>query len=266
MPFFSADAITFHYLDVGQGLPFVFQHGLGGDTHQTQDTFAPPLPFRLLTLDSRGHGETNPLGDPARLSFSQLADDLLTLLDQLHLERVVVGGISMGAGVALNFALRHPQRVQALVLARPAWLDEPLPAHLRVYPHIADLIRRAGVEQGRAAFEQTHEYQALQRTFPQAAESVLKQFARPHAGEFVDILERLPGDAPNRSQADWANLRVPTLVLAHDGDPIHPWRYGEVLAAAIPGAVLTPITPKGIDAQQHTRDIQQAVGHFLAAL
>ncbi len=33
MPFFSTDAITFHYLDEGQGIPFVFPHGTGGDVH-----------------------------------------------------------------------------------------------------------------------------------------------------------------------------------------------------------------------------------------
>ena len=69
MPFFSADSITFHYLDIGQGHPFVFQHGLGGDVHQTQDIFVLPLRFRLLTLDCRGHGETQLIGDPAYLSF-----------------------------------------------------------------------------------------------------------------------------------------------------------------------------------------------------
>ena len=39
MPFFTADTITFHYLDMGQGLPFVFQHGTGGDIHQTHNLF-----------------------------------------------------------------------------------------------------------------------------------------------------------------------------------------------------------------------------------
>src|SRR3984893_2383710 len=97
MPFFNADSITFHYLDVGQGRPFVFQHGTGGDVHQAQDLLVPPLPFRLLTLDCRGHGETGPIGDPAYLNFASFADDLLTLLDVLHLQQVVVGGISMGA-------------------------------------------------------------------------------------------------------------------------------------------------------------------------
>jgi len=66
----------------------------------------------------------------------------------------------------------------------------------------------------------------------------------------VDILERLPCDAPNRSQEDWTHIHVPTLVLANEHDPIHPFRYGEVLAHAIPGATLERVTPKGIDAHQ----------------
>ena len=263
MPFFYADPITFPYLDVGQGLPFVFQHGLGGDVHQTQDLFVPPLPFRLLTLECRGHGETRPVGDPAHLSFTHFADDLLAFLDKVHLRQVVVGGISMGAAVALNFVLRYPQRVQALVLVRPAWLHEPLPANLQVYPRIAELIRRLGVVQGREYFKHTEEYQELQRTFPEAAASLLKQFTRPQAEESVAILERLPSDVPNRDQEDWTQIHVPTLVLAHEHDPVHPFRYGEVLAHAIPGATLVQITPKEIDVHQHARDIQQALLRFL---
>jgi pimeloyl-ACP methyl ester carboxylesterase len=263
MPFFQANSITFHYLDVGQGLPFVFQHGLGGDVHQTQDLFVPPLPFRLLTLDCRGHGETRPVGDPAYLSFASFADDLLALLDMLHLQQVVVGGISMGAAVALNFALRYPQRVQALVLVRPAWLHEPLPVNLQVYLRIAAQIRRAGAVQGSEYFKQTEEYLELQRTFPEAAASLLKQYTRPHAEESVDILECLPRDAPNRNQEDWAHIHVPTLVLANEHDPIHPFHYGEILAHAIPGATLEQITPKAIDAYQHAQDIQHAIERFL---
>lgn len=263
MPFFHADSITFHYLDVGQGLPFVFQHGLGGDVHQTQDLFVPPLPFRLLTLDCRGHGETRPVGDPAYLGFTPFADDLVALLDMLHLQQVVVGGISMGAAVALNFTLRYPQRVRSLVLVRPAWLHEPLPVNLQVYPRIAALIRRDGATQGSEHFKQTQEYLELQRTFPEAAASLLKQCTRPRAEETVDILERLPRDAPNRNQEDWTHIHVPTLVLANEHDPIHPFRYGEVLAHAIPGATLEQVTPKGIDAHRHARDIQHAIERFL---
>ncbi|HEY6410124.1 MAG TPA: alpha/beta hydrolase [Ktedonobacteraceae bacterium] len=266
MSFFSADSITFHYLDVEQGLAFVFQHGLGGDVHQTQDLFVPPLPFRLLTLDCRGHGETRPVGDPASLSFNSFADDLIAFLDTLHLQQVVIGGISMGAGVALNIALRYPQRVQALVLVRPAWLHEPLPVNLQVYPRIAQLIRDDGAIQANEYFKRTEEYLELQRTFPVTAASLLTQLTRPRAEETVDILERLPRDAPNRNQQDLAHIHVPTLVLVNEDDPIHPFHYGEVLAHAIAGANLKQITSKAIDAQQHARDIQHAIEHFLQGL
>src|SRR5690606_31263385 len=112
------------------GAPFVFQHGLGGDTHQILDLYSPPPGVRLITLDSRAHGATEPLGDATMLHFSALADDLVALLDHLGLASAVIGGISMGAGVALNVALRHPQRLQGLILSRPAWLDRPLPPNL----------------------------------------------------------------------------------------------------------------------------------------
>jgi pimeloyl-ACP methyl ester carboxylesterase len=62
------------------------------------------------------------------------------------------------------------------------------------------------------------------------------------------------------------SIRVPTLILANDLDPVHPYHYGEVLAQAIPGAILTRITSKEIDARQHSKDIQQAVERFLRAL
>ena len=82
----------------------------------------------------------------------------------------------------------------------------------------------------------------------------------------MDILERLPRDAPNRNPEDWAHIHVPTLVLVNEDDPLHPFHYGEVLAHAIPGATLKQITSKATDAQQHARDIQHAIEHFLLGL
>ncbi len=45
----------------------------------------------------------------------------------------MVGGISLGAAVAVNVALRHPGRVLGLVLVRPAWIDRPLPENVALY-------------------------------------------------------------------------------------------------------------------------------------
>ena len=55
-------------------------------------------------MECRGHGQTEACLDPSRISFAQFAEDLAVLLDSLNIERAVVGGISMGAGVALAFA------------------------------------------------------------------------------------------------------------------------------------------------------------------
>ncbi len=266
MPYFETNQITFHYLDTGSGLPFVFQHGLGGDTIQARDTFQPPLAFRLLTLDCRGHGETLALGDPAQLSFNRFADDVLAWLDWLGLEQVALGGISMGAGIALNFALRYPRRVRALVLVRPAWLDQPLPENVQVYPRIAALLQQYGAARGRKLFQQTPEYQALLRCCPATAASQARQFDRPYAVESAAVLERIPADAPSRDARQWTSITVPTLSLANDLDPVHPYAYGEALAQAIPGAILKRITSKEIDARRHSQDIQRAVEGFLRAL
>ncbi len=266
MPFFETDGIRFHYLDTGAGQPFVFQHGLGGDTVQTRDTFQPPLAFRLLTLDCRGHGETRVLGDPALLCFDRFADDVLAWLDWLGLEQVALGGISMGAGIALNFALRYPPRCRALVLVRPAWLDQPLPENVQVYPRIAALLRQHGPARGRELFQQTQEYQALLRSCPATAASQARQFDRPYAEESAAVLERIPADAPNYDARQWTSIAVPTLILASDLDPVHPYAYGETLAQAIPGAILKRITSKEIDARRHSQDIQRAVEGFLRAL
>src|SRR5439155_12818427 len=116
-----------NYLDAGDGLPFVFQHGIGGDINQPTRVFSPMAGVRLLGFDCRAHGATRWSGHQAELSFSTFGDDLVRFLDHLGITRAVVGGISMGAAVALNVAVRYPQRVAGLVLSRPAWLDRQMP-------------------------------------------------------------------------------------------------------------------------------------------
>ena len=176
--------MAFHYLDEGDpsGRPFVFQHGLGGDVSQPAGVFSPPLGIRLLSLDCRGHGGTYPLGGAQKLSFSSFADDVAALMDHLGLERAVVGGISMGAGVALNLASRYPKRAAGLVLSRPALLDSPRPKNLQAYPVIARLLREHGAKLGRELFEGTEEYAELERAAAGAGRSLASsQFGRPRA-------------------------------------------------------------------------------------
>jgi pimeloyl-ACP methyl ester carboxylesterase len=266
MPWFERDGLRFHYLDDGQAgsIPFVFQHGLGATAHQPEELYTPLPGLRFLALDCRGHGETQPLGDPNGLSFNTFADDVLALLTELGEQRAVVGGISMGAGVALNFALRYPESTLGLVLSRPAWLDEPLPLNLRHYPVMAKLIREHGAAGALERFRQSGALEAVRRESPDAASSLEGQFGEARAEAAVARLEQIPADAPNRHRAQWGIIRVPTLVMANMQDPVHPFEYGEALARAIPGAVLRELTPKSVSREQHQQDTRRHLAEFLS--
>jgi pimeloyl-ACP methyl ester carboxylesterase len=263
MPYFQRDDIAFHYRDAGQGIPFVFQHGLGGDANQTFGLFAPPPGYRLITMECRGHGETQPLGDEDKISLAVFVDDLCALLDHLALPQVVIGGISMGAAVALMLTLRYPERVRGLVLSRPAWLDQPMPPNSALYPVIAKLIRQYGATRGLEHFMRSAEYLEIARTAPDAARSLCGQFTHPRAEETVVKLERIPRDTPSHDRQEWATIAVPTLVLANRQDPVHPFAYGEIIAQMIPHAEFRELTSKSVDPARHARETQEFIQSFL---
>ncbi|MEZ4669976.1 MAG: alpha/beta hydrolase [Anaerolineae bacterium] len=264
MPSFYRDNLTFHYTDSGVGFPFIFQHGLGGDVKQTAEVYQPQPGIRMLSLDCRGHGETRPLGDAARLNFDSFADDVIGMMDHLNIPRAVVGGISMGAGISLNIALRHPLRVRGLVLSRPAWLDQPMPDNLLNFVKVAESIRRYGAAEGLQQFKQSEAYQAAVKEAPDVANSLLTHFTHPRAEETYIKLERLPNDAPCRDLAACASITVPTLILGNRHDPPHPYAMAETLASVIPSATLHEIPSKSVNREQHFQDARAYMMEFLS--
>ena len=269
MPTFEHGGLTFHYLDQSSNaerrplVPFVIQHGIGGTVRQPSSLMVPLPGFvRLVALDSRGHGETRPTAQPDTLRFETYADDVIALMDRLDLSRAVVGGISMGAGIALNLALRFPERVAGLVLSRPAWLAGPMAAE-HLYRQIAGLLRKAGPVEGRKMFAATPEYQKVEAVSPDAAKSLLGQFDEPRALEDVTRLEFLSADSPFSLLADLRTIQAPTLVLATDQDPVHPLAYGRVLARHVPKARFLETTSKSKSPEGHQHEMRQAIASFL---
>ena len=261
--FFEYSGLRFHYRETGAGVPFLFQHGLGGDHTQTFGLCTPPPHFRLLTLDCRGHGETRPLGPEDALNIPQFMDDIHRLLDQLRVAQIVLGGISMGAAVALEFTLRFPDRVQGLVLSRPAWLDEVREVGFEMFGHIAGLIRRYGAFEGAIRFQESAEYAQIVRTSPDNALSLLAQFAHPRADETVAKLERIPRHCPTFPRTQWGSIQVPTLVLGNRKDLIHPFEFAVEHARLIPNAEFRELTPKSQDKLKHDIDHQSFLDEFL---
>jgi pimeloyl-ACP methyl ester carboxylesterase len=264
MSAFSRDGITFNYREAGDGLPFVFQHGLGGDVNQPFGLMSPPPDgFRLLAMDFRANGETQPVGDPEKIGIAPFADDLAAFLDHLNIRQAIIGGISLGAAVALNFTLRYPDRVLGLILSRPAWVDEAFPENTRLYPRMAKLIREHGALPAREIFKTWPEYQAVLAESPDAAKSYLGQFENARAEDAVIKLERIPHDRPCRSREEFKAIRVPTLVLGNRQDPIHPYAIAETLAATIPGAQFAELTPKSVSVDAHAADVRRTIGDYL---
>ncbi len=110
----------------GRGVPVVLLHPGVGDS-RVWDPVMPRLVerHRLVRYDVRGYGRS-----VLPTSEFSLVEDLVSVLDQLGLEQVVLVGCSMGGDTALGLALREPARVRALVLLCPGvsgfpWPDEP---------------------------------------------------------------------------------------------------------------------------------------------
>jgi pimeloyl-ACP methyl ester carboxylesterase len=117
----SVEGAEMYYEVHGTGEPLLLLHGGGGAGANWQLVFdfdAPPDDHRLIVPDLRGHGRsTNPSG---RISFRQLADDVVALLDHLAIEQASMIGVSMGGKTLLHVATRHPERVRCMVLVSAA--------------------------------------------------------------------------------------------------------------------------------------------------
>lgn len=132
-----SDGLTLAVEEFGKGPPLVFAHGLTGNRHVTRAQLTPLAGrYRIIIYDQRGHNDSTPVTEPALYAPARMAADMTAVLDALSIEKAIVGGESMGAATALLFALRHPQRVDKLLLTAPAFGDTLNPA--------ADDIRQMG--------------------------------------------------------------------------------------------------------------------------
>jgi len=263
MPFLSHDGIQFHYRDEGAGVPFFFQHGLGAELTQPFSLCQPPPGIRLIGFDARAHGQTKPVGLEEKISFNTFAEDLRALMDHLRIKQAIVGGVSMGGAITLNFTLRNPNRVLGLVQSRPAWLDAPNPWNVTMFSLITRLLRQHGRRKGKALFLGSPEYAEALAKWPDVAASLASQFDNPVVDETAFKFERIIRDAPCRDRREWANIKVPTLVLGNRFDPIHPYEYAAEMARLIPKAEFQEITAKGVSLEQHNADVQGALTRFL---
>src|SRR5260370_34463885 len=135
----SVNGISLYYEIHGTGKPLIMLHG-GFGTFEMFAALSPALAekYQVIGVDLYGHGRTALTDRPLR--FEHMADDIAGLIGHLGLEKADLIGFSLGGAVALQTAIRHPERVNNLVLIsspfkRPASHPQIPPAIATLPPH-----------------------------------------------------------------------------------------------------------------------------------
>jgi pimeloyl-ACP methyl ester carboxylesterase len=227
----------------GDGAPLLLIAGLGLDGNswwRSVPGFAEH--FRVITFDYRGVGESG----RARMfcSTDDLADDAAAVLDAAGLESSFVYGFSLGGMVAQRLALRHPERVSALVLgATQAGGPHAVPpaAATLAYLWRARFLSRAAAAE--AAIP--HVYgERTRRETPERIAADLEQRGRRRLDPSAyrgHVAAAMTHDAQSSLHA----IDVPTLVVHGENDRLIPKANGERIARTIPDARLHLIPRAG---------------------
>jgi pimeloyl-ACP methyl ester carboxylesterase len=240
-------------------------HGFGGSARNWRPQLrALKERWRPAAFDVRGHARSEAPPDAAAYAPERFVADVERVLDQLSATRAVVGGLSMGAGIAARFAAAHPERVRALVLmALPPGAGEGTRQRGWALA-FADAIEAEGLEAAGARFAWGPE----SGLDPSAAKMVKQGFLEhaPHA--IAHTLRGLLAVQPGWRElaAALAPLAKPALLVVGERDPVSRGAC-EGLAAALPGAELVVVAGAGHVVNLEARDaVNDALARFLGGL
>jgi 3-oxoadipate enol-lactonase len=254
----SAVAVSYA-VDGAADAPVVVLSNSLGATRGMWDPQVPALAerFRVVTYDTRGHGESPAPEGPYVLD--DLVDDLIALLDEVGAERAHVAGLSLGGMTAMRLAARNPERVHRLaVLCTSAKVDPQ-----------GFLDRAVAARSGGTA--------------PLAPTVVSRWLTPSYAAEHPDLVARLEAMIATADdegyaaccevvahmdlRADLERIAAPTLVVSGWEDPALPPEHQKLIADSIPAAELITVSPGAhlANLEQPLRITGALLGHFDAA-
>jgi pimeloyl-ACP methyl ester carboxylesterase len=223
---------TLSYAATGQGQPIVFIHGWSqhrGIWDEQVAAFASR--YRVLHYDVRGFA-----GSTGHADASANPEDLRLLLDALGIRTAHIVGLSMGADVALRFAVHFPERVSAVVLyGAPPTPDAPQPVELfELFGSLPDLAKRQGLDTvGKLIMSSPLAWMPPER--PELKEAMLREWAKYDGRDLLD--PRPPsGRTAEISLAQVSRLRMPTLIVHGDHELPSFKAFADTLVRRIPNA------------------------------
>jgi pimeloyl-ACP methyl ester carboxylesterase len=233
---------------------------------------------RVIHWQYRGHGESDPPSDPARMTIDDCVEDLVAVLDDAGEERVALVGHSMGVQVAVEAHRRHPERVAALVLVcgapgRPIDTFHDSSVLRAAFPFARALVERfpGPVRTAFRAIVPTE----LALQYALAFEVDRTRVAREDLVRYLDDLARvdptlfvrlLASAAEHDTQDHLPAVDVPTLVVAGERDSFTPMRLSVKMHEAVTGSELL-LLPGGthVGPLEHPLLLAERVNAFLAA-
>lgn len=245
---FNSDSVEIAFDDVGQGEPVLLIHGFAsnGRVNWVDTGWVKTLldgGFRVITMDNRGHGESEKLYNPDLYSAAEMAEDARRLLDHLEIPRAHVMGYSMGARIAAFLTITHPSRVGAAVFAG---LASRMITGVGGGPEIAKALEAASL------LDVTDVSARTFRVFAEQTRGDLKALAACIRSSRVKITVEM-----------LATIKTPVLVVVGEKDDV----AGEIgpLLAAIPGATGVTLPRRNHMNAVGDRQYKEAVLTFLGA-
>jgi pimeloyl-ACP methyl ester carboxylesterase len=207
----DVNGLHLYYATYGSGRPLILLHGGLG----SGEMFGPVIPLlaanhQVITVDLQGHGRTADIDRP--LDVQVMADDIAALIGHLGLERPDVMGYSLGGGVALFTASKHPELVRRAVVVSAHVKSDAIPEEMRA--------QQGQMNASAAEFmKDTPMYQGYVAVAPRPADfgrlldKIGSALVQPF--DFSDVVR---------------GLQVPTLIACADADMAPPRHYVEVFA------------------------------------
>ncbi len=202
------NGLEMYYEIHGEGRPLVLLHGAYMTIPTNWDMLIPTLTQsrQVIAVELQGHGRTTDRDTP--ITYEGMADDVAALLEHLKIPEADVFGYSMGGGVALQLAIRHPERVRRLASAAAGYKTEAM------YPELVQMI--AGM---------------TPETFAGSPWEAEYKKVAPNPDDFPKLVEKLIAldtTPMNWPADDIRGIKAPTIIISGDADVIRPEHSVEI--------------------------------------
>jgi len=248
--FIDINNVTVHYKETGAGdKTFILLHGFGASAFSWHAVMQPLSAYgRVIAYDRPAFGLTErpmPGEWKGESPYSATANVelLLGLMDSLNVKQAILVGNSAGGSVSVAFALKYPERVQALILVDPAlygnggrfpqWLM-PLLATPQMR-HVGPLLVRSIADSGNDTIRLAWHNPEL------VTDEVIAGYRKPLKANNWDraLFEFTIASHPLGLEKRFAELKMPVIVIAGDDDRIIPTADSVQASKDIPGSQLT---------------------------